>query len=124
MKTLTFGEIPEFGTGYEGTFCSDRTFFQCSVRTCSVPFWQNIFFKHLGTLEHLEMFPGTFQKLFLKQKLQYYLVIRQKIQKIKRAHRLKISWDAQNYESWKFRINWMQKLHGQGVYVYFLLFEK
>ena len=45
------------------------------------------------------MFPGTFQKLFLKQKLQYYLVIRQKIQKIKRAHGLKISWDAQNYES-------------------------
>ena len=45
------------------------------------------------------MFPGTFQKLFLKQKLQYYLVIRQKIQKIKRAYRLKISWDAQNYES-------------------------
>ena len=69
----------------------------CQNMFCSV--LTEHFFKNLGTLEHLEMFPGTFQKLFLKQKLQYYLVIRQKIQKIKRAHGLKISWDAQNYES-------------------------
>ena len=44
------------GSGYEGTFCSDRTFSPCSNRTCSV--LTEHFFKNLGTLEHFEMFQG------------------------------------------------------------------
>ena len=85
--------------GYEGTFCSDRT------------------------LEHFEMFPGTFKKLLLKQKLQCYVVIGQKSQKLRgfldwKFLGMYIILNPENLEK-----NWVQKLHGHGVYVYILLFE-
>ena len=49
-------------SGYKGTFCSDRTFFQCSDRTCSVLTKQ--FFHNLETLEHFEMFRETNNEVF------------------------------------------------------------
>ena len=74
-------------------------------------------------MEHFELFPETFWKLLIKQKLQCYVVIGQKIKKIKSVFGLKISREMHNYEPRKFRKkNWVQKLHDHGVSVYFLLF--
>ena len=43
--------------------------------------------------------------------------------KIMRVFRLRISRDVQNYESLNLEKNSVQKLHGHGVPVYFLLIE-
>ena len=51
------------------------------TRECSV--LTEHFFKNVGTLEHFEMFPGTFKKLLIKQKLQCYVVTGQKFQKLR-----------------------------------------
>ena len=69
------------------------------------------------------MFPGTFLKILLKQKLQCYVVIGQKILKLRGVLDWKylgmyIIMNLENLEK-----NWVQKLHGHGVSVYFLLFE-
>ena len=56
-------------SGYNETFCSYRTFLQCSDRTCSVP--TEHFFQKLRNI-------GTFLKLLRERKLQNYVVIGQK----------------------------------------------
>ena len=89
--------------GYEGTFCSDRTFFQCSDRTCSVPFWQNIFVENSGTLEHFLVFPGTFENNYCEMKCRGYIVIGQKKPKAMKFLDWQFSGKSiiENYEKFK-----------------------
>ena len=64
----------------------------CSTRTCSVPFWQNIFFKIIAKTK-IEMLSSDWAEN----------------PKIKRDFTLKFSRDVHNFEPWIFRKKWVLK---------------
>ena len=94
-------------------------------------FWQNMFcsvltehfFQNLRNVGTFWNVPRNILKIIDKAKIAMLCSDWAEIPKIKRVFRLKIYRDEPNYEPWKFRKFRVQKLHGHGVSVYFLLFE-
>ena len=97
-------------SGYEGTFCSDRT--------CSVPFWQNIFFQKFRNIGTFWNVPRNILKIIDKTKIAMLCSDWAEIPKIKRVFRLKISRDVHNCELWKFRKKDKCKNYMVMVYLY------